>query len=326
MEQRRAWIAGGYEHAGSVGLYLLRQGTAHLRVERVVAPIRNISAGVRRDTLWYLTDEVAGEVVVVDGAANWRQIARFASGGEAPCHLALNAGRNLLAVANYEDGTTALFPLDHRGLPIGAPDRYRHDGHGAGPERQAGPHAHWVGFASDDTLYATDLGSDCVLGFAPDGGRLGPARIVFAAPPGSGPRRIAFHPERPILYLLSELTSTLTVLDRRDDGMLVARQCVSTLPAPGDSLGGAILIDGGCLHVTNRGHDSVATFAIEPDGTVRLIGHRPSGGASPRFLAIDGDRLLVAHEEQGGVTLLPRDGPVLARADVPGAAFLGAIG
>ena len=325
MEQLRAWIAGGYEDAGSVGLYLLRQGRERLHVERLVAPIRNISAGVRRDNLWYLADEVAGEVVVVDDAANWREIARFASGGQAPCHLALNAGRNLLAVANYEDGTTALFTLDDRGLPIGDPDRYRHYGRGTDPERQAGPHAHWVGFASDDTLYATDLGSDCVLGFTPDGGRLGPARIVFAAPPGSGPRQIAFHPDRPIIYLLSELASTLTVLDRRDDGVLIARQCVSTLQAPSDSLGGAILIDGRHLHVTNRGDDSVATFAIKPDGTVLLIGHRPSGGVSPRFLAIDGGNLLVAHEKQGGVTLLARDGPVLARADVPGAAFLGAM-
>lgn len=298
-----------------------------LQSEAIVAPIRNVSAGVRHGTRWYLVDETAGEVVLVDAAADWQGVARFASGGNAPCHLALDAERKLLAVANYEDGTTALFALDDRGLPTGAPDRYRHDGHGPDRERQAGPHARWVGFATDGTLYVADLGSDCVLAFATGHDRLGTPQIAFAGPPGSGPRQMAFHPDQPILYLLSELASTLTVLDRQDDNRLTARQCVSTLSAPSDSLGGAILIDGDRLHVTNRGDDSVASFAIEPDGMVRLIGHRASGGVSPRFLAIDSDHLLVAHERQGCVTLLPRDaGPVIDRVDVPGAAFLGEYG
>ena len=325
MERQRAWIVGGYAEAGATGLYLVRHRTGRLHVESVVAPIRNVSAGVRRDAaLWYLVDEVAGEVVLVD-CVDWREVARFVSGGDAPCHLALDASRTMRAVAHDEDGTIALFALDDRGLPTGDPDRYRDDGHGPDPERQAGPHAHWVGSTPEGTLYATDLGRDCVLGYLLHGGRLGLAEIAFTAPPGSGPRQIAFHPDRSILYLLSELASTLTVLDRGDDGRLVARQCVSTLPSPDDSLGGAILIDRDRLYVTNRGHDSVATFAIETDGMVRLVGHRASGGVSPRFLAIDGDNLLIAHEKQGGVTLLPRHGPILARADVPGAAFLGAI-
>lgn len=324
MEQQRAWIAGGYADADATGLYLLRHRIGRLHVEGVVAPIRNVSAGVRRDALWYLVDEVAGDVVLVD-TMDWRTVERFPSGGDAPCHLALDATRTMLAVANYGDGTTALFALDDGGLPTGDPDRYCHDGSGPDPERQAGPHAHWVGFGADGTLYAIDLGSDCIVGFSPYAAGLGRARKVFAAPPGSGPRQIAFHPDRPILYLLSELASTLTVLDRSEDGRLTARQCVSTLPFPCNSLGGAICIDGDRLYVTNRGHDSVATFAIEPDATVRLIGHRATGGVSPRFLAIDAGHLLVAHEGQGGVTLLPRDGPVIARADVPGAAFLGAM-
>lgn len=147
------------------------------------------------------------------------------------------------------DGTTALFALDDRGLPTGDPECYRHTGNGPGPDRQAGPHAHWVGFAPDGTLYAADLGNDCVLGFSPNSGRLSTAKIVFTAPPGSGPRQIAFHPDRPILYLLSELASTSSVLDCRDGGRLVGRQCVSTLPSPAANLGGAILVDGDRLYV-----------------------------------------------------------------------------
>ncbi|MGN7159800.1 lactonase family protein [Sphingomonas sp. SAFR-052] len=325
MNDEHLWIAGGYADAGAVGLYLLRSAHDRLRVERVVAPAQNVSAGVRRGNYWYLVDEVAGTVVVLDAATGWRQVACFASGGDAPCHLALDAAATLLAVANYGDGTIALFAIDDHGLPSGVPDRYRHDGHGPVADRQAGPHAHWVGFGPAGDLYVTDLGSDCILTFAPEAGQLGTPRIAYRAPAGSGPRQIAFHPKLPVLYLVSELASTLTVLDRQVDGMLVARQTVSTVPAGADNLAGAILRDGDRLYVTNRGHDSVARFEITADGSVRAIDDRPSGGVSPRFVALDGDRLLVAHEKTGGVTLVPIDDDrILARADVPGAAFLGA--
>ncbi len=326
MDHERMLIAGGYADAGAAGLYRLRHADGRLTVEGVVAPVCNVPGGVRRGDRWYLVDETAGDIVLLDSGREWDEVARFASGGDAPCHLALNAAGDLLAVANYGNGATALFALDDRGKPVGAPDRYCHDGSGPVADRQEGPHAHWVGFAPDGTLYATDLGSDCVLAFTPDRDRLGTARVVYTAPPGSGPRQIAFHPGLPILYLVSELASTLTVLNVGADGMLVARQTISTLPEGKDreSLAGALLLAGDRLHVTNRGHDSVATFAIEPAGDVRLIGHRASGGVSPRFLLIDGDYLLVAHERSGGVTALPLDaGPVASRADVPGAAFLG---
>lgn len=254
MEQQCAWIAGGYADAGAMGLYLVRHRVGRLHVECVVAPFSNVSAGVRRGALWYLVDEVAGDVVLID-STNWREIVRFPSAGHAPCHLALDATGTMLVVANYGDGTIALFALGDRGLPTGDPDCYRHTGNGPDPDRQADPHAHWVGFAPDGTLYAADLGNDCVLGFSPNSGKLGTAKIVFSAPLGSGPRQIAFHPDRPILYLLSELASTLRVLDRGDGGRLVGRQCVSTLPSPAANLGGAILVDGDRLYVTNRGHD-----------------------------------------------------------------------
>lgn len=322
-------IAGGYAAAGATGLYHLRRENDALTLAGVLAPVRNVSAGVRRGALWYLVDETAGEIVVLDTARGWRQRARFASGGKEPCHLALDAAGSMLAVANYGDGTTALFALDDRGLPVGDPDRYRHPGHGPVADRQEGPHAHWVGFAGDGSLLVADFGSDRLLAFAPDRGVLGPPRIAFVAPPGSGPRQIAFHPQLPRLYLACELASTLSVLEPGADGGFVVRQTWSTLPpgAGDDNLAGALLVAGDSLYVSNRGHDSVATFAIDRSGDVRPIDHRASGGVSPRFVLIDGDYLVVAHEQRGGVTMLRRDaGPVVARVEVPGAAFLGVDG
>ena len=161
---------------------------------------------------------------------------------------------------------------------------------------------------------------------------MGEPSIAYAAPPGSGPRQLAFHPTLPIAFLVSELASTLTVLVMKESDALSAQRILSTLPAdaaPG-SLGGAVALDaaGTRLYVSNRGHDSVASFAIDPEGEVTLLGHTPSGGTSPRFLLLLEDKLLVAHEKTGGVTILPLDGAgrpksAVGRADVPGAAFLG---
>jgi 6-phosphogluconolactonase len=331
----RRVIAGGYAGAGAEGLYLLEHGAGSLSVTDVVAPVCNVSAGMAdaTGTGWFFVDEIAGELVLLDAARDWCERARVPSGGEQPCHLALAGDGRHLAVAHYGSGTTALFALDADGAPRSPPARYQHRGRGPNAERQDGPHAHWVGYDAAGRLYVTDLGTDQVLVFARDDHALAAPRVAYQAPPGSGPRQIAFHPALRIVYLVSELAASVTVLNVADDGTLRLRRIHATL-ATGvdrrDTLGGAILLRGDRLFVSNRGHDSVATFAIDAGGDLRLLAVPHSGGASPRFLLIEAGHLLVAHEQAGGVTLLPLGddgvpGAVVARADVPGAAFLGGL-
>lgn len=330
-------IAGGYAGAGAPGLRIVRRSDGQLTAGEPVAGTVNVSAGIRRGGAhWFVVDERANQVVLLDADDGWRERARVASGGEGPCHLALDDTGRLLAVANYGSGTTALFGIGDDGAPILPPAIHRHVGSGPVPGRQEGPHAHWAGFGPGGILYVADLGGDAVLAFDVVAGTLGVPRVAYAATPGSGPRQLFFCRDRPLAYLVSELASTLTVLDVAGNGTLVARQIVSTLPAgtTTDSLGGAIAVAADRVYVSNRGHDSVATFAIDgpsgggAGGSVRLLGHRASGGRSPRFLLVDGDHLIVAHEQAGGITALPLDerrlpGAVTARADMPGAAFLG---
>lgn len=329
-------IAGGYAQSGAKGLYPLTLGDEGLQVGAPLAPLVNVSAGLPvTDNSWLLVDECAGRLLLVDAAQNWQVLATLPSGGAAPCHLA--ADGDLLAAANYESGTVALFRLaaDTQAL-IGPTDVHHGKGSGPEPDRQEGPHAHWVGFRPGDRLYAVDLGADCIRLFDVDrsAASLGPPRTAFVAPPGSGPRRLVFHPDRPIACLMSELASSLTVLNVMGDGTMQAEQTVSTRAAgaDGNNLGGAIVLsdDGTSLYVSNRGDDNIAAFAIQADGRLRLLGHVSSGGSSPRYLLLAGDRLLVAHEQAGGVTVLALDDaslphPTPLRADVPGAAFLGVL-
>ena len=47
-------------------------------------------------------------------------------------------------------------------------------------------------------------------------------------------------------------------------------------------------ITGKFVYGSNRGHDSIAIFAIDEEtGKLRLIGHEPTEGKSPRNFAID---------------------------------------
>ncbi len=257
-------IAGGYADAGAAGLYPLVLECGTLSSGAPVAGIANVSAGVRvaGTARWFVVDERAGRVLLVDGDADWQVIASNSSGGAGPCHLALAASGEALAVANYDSGDVAVLAIDGAGLPL-LLDSHREAGSGPDAERQEGPHAHWVGYGHDGRLYATDLGTDRVLAFAPDDP--GHATAVFAAPPDSGPRQIVFHPVHTRGYLVSELASTLTVLDC-SAARWVAMATLSTLPdrAEEKNLGGAIAINdvGTRVYVSNRGHDSIATFAI----------------------------------------------------------------
>lgn len=327
-------IVGGYAEPGARGLYALAADDDGLMVGSVLAPVVNVSGGVRLPgtARWFFVDERASRIVLLDSAAGWRELTSVPSGGDGPCHLAYDAATDVLVCANYDSGEVTLFPLDC-GFPINPPATYQSKGTGPNRGRQAGPHAHWVGFAPDGRLYAVDLGSDRVLCFGKTTGRsLAEPITAYAAPPGSGPRQLALHPTLPVALLVSELASTFTVLNVAPDGSLSARTILSTLPdtAAADSLAGAIAFntDGSRAYVSNRGDDSIASFAIDADGNTTLLGHAPSGGKSPRFLLVADERLYVAHETSGGVTALPLDGDGCARAfvahvDIPGAAFLG---
>jgi 6-phosphogluconolactonase len=318
-------LVGTYARQGGPGLVPIVRDGGSWRIDAPLPHVRNASWAVAAtgSGTRYVVDEIANAVAAHRGSA-WEKVADVSAGGEAPCHLALSADERRLAVANYASGSVTLVTLDEDGAP-GATTTWQGSGSGPDAERQEGPHAHWVGFDADGTLIRVDLGADRVIGGVGD-----VERSLYSAPPGSGPRHLVFHPERPLAYLVSELASTLTVL-RTDAVVWRAAAIVSTLPRDADpaSLGGEIALDASRrrLFVTNRGHDSVATFAIEPDGMPRLLGHTPSGGASPRFVLPIDDQLLVAHEEDGGVAIfaLGNDGVpggAPQRLAVAGAAFL----
>ncbi len=333
---RSLWI-GTYAGGGGAGIYPLSRtgsvGAPHLNA-------RNASFGTysSRFDLHYLVDEQDDGALGVHRrtALDWLRLAHAPVGGAAPCHVALDRTQSCVAVANYASGSVSVFRLDPAsGLPIGQPTVHANDGSGPDPERQQTPHAHWVGFGLDNRLlYVADLGTDEVLAFAFDAEQqtLGTPHTAFKSISGSGPRHLLFHEQHPrSAYLACELHSTLVALDVQGRD-LKRRASVSTLPA--DWLGANIVAHIGAnaagdrLYVSNRGHDSIAVFALNEGGDPTLLQHIASGGASPRFFIIleEEHRMLVVHERNQRVTMLDilPDG-TLASTDfavhVPGAAF-----
>jgi 6-phosphogluconolactonase len=306
-----------------------------------VEAIENASFGAysRRFGLHYLLDERDdGRVGVYRVAgAEWKKIGEVSTKGASPCYISLDKAERCMAVANYNSGNIAFYRLDPvSGLPL-EPVVRQDSGHGPVADRQAGPHAHCARFAPDQRfLYTTDLGADQVLVYAFDArhSAIGEARTAFQAPPGTGPRHIVFHPRLPRAYLVSELANGLTVLRRLPDGKLESVQTLSTLPADFKAHNQAAHIAvnraGTRLYVSNRGHNSIAVFALDKAGRATLVRHVSTLGDWPRFFLLmeEHRRLVVANERSGDLVVfaIAPDGGLHAtrtRLRVPEAIFIG---
>lgn len=238
------------------------------------------------------------------------------SGGDGPCHLAVDFTGQHVLVAHYGSGSVAVLPIRADGS-LGAPTCVvPHTGSSVHPRRQRQPHVHAVNLAPDNRhALVADLGTDRVVVYRFDAaqGRLEPAiSPALVLPPGSGPRHLAFHPRGRWVFVLNELSSQLALAEYdAATGRLDLRQLVSTLPADfrGENATAEVAVhpNGRWVYASNRGHDSVAVFAFAADPAPRLevVQHQPTGGRTPRHFALDpsGQTLWVANQASDTVVI-----------------------
>ncbi|MBI1794953.1 MAG: lactonase family protein [Chloroflexi bacterium] len=232
------------------------------------------------------------------------------SHGSGPCHLTTDRQGRFLLVANYLSGTLSVYPIHADGRLEIASQVVQHHGQGVAKE-QEGPHAHFVTVTSDNRFaLSCDLGIDKVLVYQFDsvnGSLLTNGEAVLS--PGSGPRHLDFHPNGGYIYLINELNSTMTVLTYNiETGTATQIQTLSTLPegyeGPNSCAEVWVHPSGKFVYGSNRGHDSIAIFAIEAGtGRLRLVGHEPTRGKTPRYFVLDpiGRFLLVANQNSNTV-------------------------
>jgi 6-phosphogluconolactonase len=233
------------------------------------------------------------------------------SGGAGPCYVTLDKTGRYVLVANYDGGSVAVFPVGQDGRLGAASAFVQHTGHGVNPERQEGPHAHAIELSPDNRFaIAADLGLDelLVYRFDPSGGTLTANNPPFAkVEPGAGPRHLAFHPNGKFLYVINEMQSSITAFSY-SAGTLHNLGTVSTLPKEfkGHDDAAEIVVHptGRFLYGSNRGHDSIAVFSIDPaTGTLTPVEYASTRGKTPRNFAVDptGSYLLAANQESNGV-------------------------
>ena len=310
---------------GSKGIYrsVLDTATGKLTPPTLVAETPNptfLAIHPRGGFLYAANETSPGEVsayaTAADGTLTFLNKQSAKGGGT--CHIITDpAGKNVL-VANYGTGSVAVLPIAADGSLAEASSFDQHTGSSADPARQKEPHAHSIYVdPAGKFAYACDLGTDKIYGYQYDAahGTLMPDETATGTvAPGSGPRHLALHPTQDTAYVINEMLSTITAF-RRDPaaGALRVLQTVPTLPEDftGNSSTAEIFIhpSGKYLYGSNRGHDSIAAFAISSDGQLALIGHTPVGGKVPRNFALDptGRWLLAAGQDSGDIRVFKID-------------------
>lgn len=239
--------------------------------------------------------------------------------GKNPVHLSVDPTNKFLAVANYATGSFALFPIKDDGS-LGDLSHAESLPGEAGPHKveQGSSHPHMIPFdPSGRYVVVPDKGLDGIFVYRVrnNNAKLEATQVsMIKAREGSGPRHIVFAPDARHAYVVNELDSSVTgYAYEADQGALTPKEILSTLPSSftGNSRAAAIVLapSGKYLYVSNRGHDSVATFVINEGGEFVAKGHTPSRGRKPRFMNLtpDGTLLFVANEETDNIVAFDVD-------------------
>jgi 6-phosphogluconolactonase len=234
--------------------------------------------------------------------------------GNGPCHVTLDSQGRFAVVANYGSGSVSLFPIRADGGLYEESSTLQHQGSGPNQARQEKPHAHCsMVDPTDRWVLVSDLGADKVFVYQLDSQskRLVPgSNPSFDLAPGSGPRHLSFHPNGKNVYVINELnmTSTSAAWDAQV-GKLTEIQTVRTVGE--SSLQGSwstaeVLVhpSGRFVYGSNRGHDTIALFAVGPkDGAAVRVENFSTLGKTPRNFRIDSTGVYLLAENQDSDTI-----------------------
>ena len=219
------------------------------------------------------------------------------SRGAGPCYLVVDKAGESLLVANYTGGNVAVFPILEDGKLGTASTVIQYSGHGANPDRQEGPHPHSIDLSPDNRFaFVDDLGLDRINLYKFDSSNRSlsandPPFLKFDA--GAGPRHFVLHPSGKFAYVVTEMQSAVVAFSANlQTGTLQPLQTISTLPKDFSGVNNdaeiAMHPSGKFLYASNRGHDSIAVFSIDPSkGTLTAVETAATKGKEPRHFAID---------------------------------------
>lgn len=214
-------------------------------------------------------------------------------------HVGVHPTGKMLLTAQYGGGSVAAFRLKSDGSLDARTQIIEHEGgSGVVPGRQKSPHPHWTGYSPDGKFaFVPDLGLDQVKIYRVDADN---AQITSHGkaelPPGGGPRHMKFHPGGRWVYVLNELSLSVTVFDYdASKGSMKPKQTLNAVPKEQlvkEQFKSASEIrvhpNGRFLYTANRGHDTITVFRVNADdGTLNVVERENIRGATPRNFNLD---------------------------------------
>jgi 6-phosphogluconolactonase len=216
-----------------------------------------------------------------------------ATGDGGAAHIAVHPSKKFAVTAQYGGGSVAVFPLAADGT-LGAAKLIRHQGGSkVVPQRQDSPHPHYTGWSPDGRFaLVPDLGLDGIVIYRVNADAASLERHGFAASvPGGGPRHLKFSPDGKFIYLLNELSVSLSTFAW--DASAGTAKLLGTVPSISEAAkarethnsGAEVLMhpSGRFVYFSNRGHDTVTVFRVDPaTGAAEVAQVQPVRGAFPR--------------------------------------------
>jgi len=243
-------------------------------------------------------------------------INKVPSSGDHPCYI-MSTGKYVIA-GNYSGGNLTVNPVKDGQLQP-AVQVLQHEGKSIDTLRQEKAHVHATILSPDRKyLFVPDLGMDevWIYPFKEDAEKpvdeLKAVRVKIAE--GSGPRHIAFSSNGKFVYLVQELSGTVSAF-RFNKGNMQLIQSISSYPSNYlGELGSAdihLSPDGKFLYASNRGNsNTIAIFKVDGgSGKLKLRDIIPTKGIKPRNFAIDpsGNFLLVANQDSNNIVVFKRN-------------------
>ncbi len=221
-------------------------------------------------------------------------VSKQSSMGEVPCHLSLDAESENLFVANYNSGSVASYKIDADGNISKPVSHHLHEGSSVHPERQTRAFAHSIYSTSDRKfVYAADLGTDKVMVYTLDAasGKLTPSSEANV-PPGSGPRHMVFSNDETKVYVLNEISLSISRFGRdQQSGKLTLEITKPVMEKMGEEMTCSeikLSKDGKFLYaavrdIANKQRDVISILKVED---LSIIQEQATGAWVPRHFSI----------------------------------------
>lgn len=321
-------LIGTYTNAGnSEGIYYYSfkaDGSATAISKQVAADPSFLLASTNQQFVYSVNELGNGKGAVSAYAFNkttgqFTLLNSVLSGGDHPCHISSDKKNRFVFVSNYSGGNLSAIAIQKDGSLSNNKQTIQHTGSSVNLSRQEKAHVHSAVLSPDEKyLLVQDLGTDQISVYAVDLNHSSKPLsekpvAVFKCNPGDGPRHISFHPTKPIVYAVQELTGSVTVLSFKK-GTLSKLQQVNMFEKTTDKKSGAADIhvspDGAFLYASNRAdYNDLAIYKILTNGQLAWVGSQSTLGVAPRNFTIDptGQFLLAANQNSNNIVVFKRN-------------------